>query len=184
MTNDGQHPVNNDTLICPKHDLYNITPDTNATTSSVNQEISTFDKVWNLYSTVPVILGICMFPLLNFRSATFFTKFNSLGSHNLCDIEELKVIVFFFFCVGTMSAMYLLIFVAAKCFTWGINIPDWAVEFDMKSTFVALSGMLSLSFFIHNIIISIMKNNRHPENNVRKFKFLILFITFLSFLSG
>lgn len=68
--------TNNGTL-CPKQDAINASINNyiigNAT------EISTFESVWNLYTTVPVFLGIVMFPLLNFKSATFFTKFNSLG---------------------------------------------------------------------------------------------------------
>lgn len=118
-----------------------------------------YNKVWDLYSTVPIFLAIVMFPMLNFKSATFFTKFNSLG---------------------TFSVLYILIFVAIKSFSWGINIPDWSAEFSIKPTFCALSGMLSLSYFIHNIIISIMRNNRHQENNVndtfvRFYRFLIYF---------
>lgn len=41
--------------------------------------VSSFEQFWDLYSTVPVILGVIMFPLLNFKSPTFFTKFNSFG---------------------------------------------------------------------------------------------------------
>jgi sodium-coupled neutral amino acid transporter 9 len=71
-----------------------------------------------------------------------------------------------FLIAGTFSVLYLIVFVAAKARTWGINMPDWNVEFYMKPTFCALSGMLSLSYFIHNIIISVMRNNRHQEHNV------------------
>lgn len=55
---------------------------------------------------------------------------------------------------------------AVKAFGWGINMGDWTEELSIKPTFTALSGMLSLSYFIHNIIISIMKNNKHQEHNV------------------
>lgn len=43
----------------------------------------TFDAlgpVWDLHKTVPIFLAIIIFPLLNFNSTTFFTKFNSLGN--------------------------------------------------------------------------------------------------------
>ena len=40
---------------------------------------SNFDKIWDQFSTVPLFLIIIMFPLINLKSATFFTKFNALG---------------------------------------------------------------------------------------------------------
>jgi hypothetical protein len=54
---------------------------------------------------------------------------------------------------------------------WGINInlddatsPEYVPMY--KSTFCSLSGMLALGLFIHNAIITIVSNNRYPENNV------------------
>lgn len=44
----------------------------------------TFDALgpmWDLRNTVPGFLAILIFPLLNFNSTTFFTKFNSLGEY-------------------------------------------------------------------------------------------------------
>lgn len=38
-----------------------------------------FDRWWNLRATVPFYLVFALFPLLNFQSPTFFTKFNVLG---------------------------------------------------------------------------------------------------------
>lgn len=43
-----------------------------------------------------------------------------------------------------------------------------------KPSFFAASGMLPLSLFIHNIIITLMRNNRNQEHNVRN-KLLIIF---------
>lgn len=70
------------------------------------------------------------------------------------------------FFAGTLSVLYLIIFVGAKASSWGVNIPNWGAEFYIKPTFCALSGMLSLSYFIHNIIVSIMRNNNKQEHNV------------------
>jgi sodium-coupled neutral amino acid transporter 9 len=150
VLNMGDAPVSNATVVCPKNETVNLT---RADTTSGY----TFNKIWDLYSTVPVILGLIMFPMLNWRSITFFTKFNSMG---------------------TVSVLYLIIFVAAKASTWGINMPDWNVEFYMKPTFCALSGMLSLSYFIHNIIISVMRNNRHQEHNGRDLSIAFGLVTF------
>jgi sodium-coupled neutral amino acid transporter 9 len=54
---------------------------------------------------------------------------------------------------------------------WGINVnfddvasPEYVPMY--KSTFCSLSGMLALGLFIHNAIITIVSNNRYPENNV------------------
>ena len=35
-----------------------------------------------------------------------------------------------------------------------------------KDSFPSLSGMMALGLFIHNAIITIMKNNKYQENNV------------------
>nr|CAD7428326.1 unnamed protein product [Timema monikensis] len=122
---------------------------------------STYENLWNLHTTVPLFLVLIIVPLVNFKSATFFTKFNSLG---------------------TLSAMYLLIFVFVKSAQWGININysdvtdiNYAPQF--LPSFPALSGMLALSFFIHNIIITIMRNNRHHKNNGRDLSIAYLLVT-------
>lgn len=65
-----------------------------------------------------------------------------------------------------MSIGYLIVFVLVKSFGWGINIQNWATEFYIKPSFFALSGMLSLSYFIHNIIISVMRHNKEQKHNV------------------
>lgn len=135
-------------VLCPKN--WNMTNFTESLKAENEEPIPIspfFAEIWDLNSTVPVVLAFLMFPLLNFKSPTFFTKFNSLG---------------------TLSVMYIMVFVASKALGWGVNMPpDWSVELKLKPTFCALSGMLSLSYFIHNIIISIMKNNRCQEHNVR-----------------
>ena len=75
---------------------------------------------------------------------------------------------------GTLSVMYIILFVLVKSSSFGINVnlsDVTSINFIplFKSTFPALSGMAALSFFIHNIIITIMRNNRHQENNVSIF---------------
>ena len=41
---------------------------------------STFDNIWDLQGTCPFWLLLLIFPLINLKSATFFTKFNVLGT--------------------------------------------------------------------------------------------------------
>jgi len=67
--------------------------------------------------------------------------------------------------------MYLLLFVLIKAFSWGINVDFYDVNSvsytaNFSWSYPALSGMLALAIFIHNIIITIMRNNRHQDKNV------------------
>jgi sodium-coupled neutral amino acid transporter 9 len=117
--------------------------------------------VWGLTTTVPIFIIVIIGPLINFRSVTFFTKFNSLG---------------------TLSVVYILLFVTVKSASFGINVDFTnvtSIHFTpfFKITFPALSGMAALSFFIHNIIITIMRNNRHQENNTRDLSVAYLLVT-------
>lgn len=111
---------------------------------------TTFYKVWQLRRTVPWFLVILVFPILNFESPTFFTKFNGLG---------------------TVSVFYLLVFVSAKVVQCGVHIDISPNNLDgvelFKSTFPSLTGTLALSYFIHNCIVTILKNQKNPKNNVR-----------------
>lgn len=69
---------------------------------------------------------------------------------------------------GTVAIVYLVVFVLVKSAYWGINMDKtaWQESWMLRSTFPVLSGMLSLSFFIHNIIITIMQSNRNQKKNV------------------
>lgn len=65
-----------------------------------------------------------------------------------------------------------MIFVLVKGIFWGVNIPDWNEElFYWRPNMTALTGILAMSYFIHNIIICIMKSNKQQEKNV---SFLVL----------
>ncbi|XP_070154549.1 neutral amino acid transporter 9 isoform X2 [Polyergus mexicanus] len=128
----------------------------------------TFDALgpaWDLRNTVPGFLAILIFPLLNFNSTTFFTKFNSLG---------------------TVSIIYLVIFILIKSTSWGINMDqtEWATSWIIRPTFPALTGMLAMSFFIHNIIISIMKNNRNQNKNGRDLTIAYILVTLTYIIVG
>ncbi|XP_071838469.1 neutral amino acid transporter 9-like isoform X1 [Apostichopus japonicus] len=121
------------------------------TESSVNATSDVFDKVWSKTHTVPFFLLLFIAPLINFKSPTFFTKFNALG---------------------TLSVAFLLIFITIKASEWGINI-DFANQDAVSYVslfswrFPAFSGLLSLSYFIHNAVASIMRAQRHPQHNAR-----------------
>ncbi|KAJ1349136.1 hypothetical protein KIN20_004590 [Parelaphostrongylus tenuis] len=110
-----------------------------------------FDGLWQLRGTVPIYLAILTFPLMNFKSPTFFTKFNVLG---------------------TLSVFYLLVFTSSKLYECGFNMnffnPNsihYAKPFSWR--FPALTGTMTLSYFIHNAVLTILRNQNNPENNTR-----------------
>lgn len=110
-----------------------------------------FYKYWDKQATVPFFLVIIVFPLMNIKSPTFFTKFNALG---------------------TFSVLYVIVFTIYKCAAWGINVDFSDSESShnveqIKTSFPALSGTLTLAFFIHNCILSITRYQKHPKNNDR-----------------
>lgn len=101
--------------------------------------------------TMPLVLVFLLFPVINLKSPSFFFKFNALG---------------------TVSVFYLIVYIFVKAANWGVNI-DFSDQTNLfysplfKTTFPALTGVLCLSFFIHNCVISMMRNQKNPENNKR-----------------
>ncbi|XP_078033513.1 neutral amino acid transporter 9 [Augochlora pura] len=146
-------------ILCPKKMSNN--------TNTVDHEYtySSIGPLWDLYKTVPIFLGLLIFPILNFNSPTFFTKFNSLG---------------------TVSIIYLIVFVLMKSISWGVNMEqsDWDISWKLKISFPALSGMLAMSFFIHNIIITIMQNNYDQRKNGRDLSFAYFLVTLTYIIVG
>jgi len=120
-------------------------------TDVINEWGVSFDKVWGQFTTVPLFLILVLFPLVNLKSATFFTKFNSLG---------------------TISILFIAISVLYRCYEWGLHAEfkdDTSEEYVAlyRDSFPSLTGILALGLFIHNAIITIMSNNKNPENNGR-----------------
>ncbi|VVC32521.1 Amino acid transporter, transmembrane domain [Cinara cedri] len=158
--NTGAFEFNTTNLICPNNASFSND------TLIKSESLTLYQKIWDLNTTVPIFLVIIVAPLLNFRSATFFTKFNSLG---------------------TLSVLYLFLFVVIKSYSWGINLsaPTIGGSTDFsefyKNTFPATSGMLTLSLFIHNIIITIMRNNENQKHNGRDLTiaFILVLLTYI-----
>lgn len=132
--------------ICPNSK--NHTPDTPMTNHTHD---ATFQTYWDEQKTVPLILIAVLFPLINFKSPTFFTKFNALG---------------------TVSVTYLVCFAMKNAISWGIHLdfhdtssPIYVHEF--KLTFPALTGISALAYFVQNCVLSVTRTQKNPENNVR-----------------
>ncbi|XP_042611238.1 sodium-coupled neutral amino acid transporter 9 [Cyprinus carpio] len=156
-----------DRVICP---YPNLDPDGDSSTLqyyvSENGTGPVFDRWWSKTHTIPFYLIILLLPLLNFRSASFFARFTFLG---------------------TLSVVYLIFLVTYKAIRLGFHLDfhwfDSSTFFlpEFRSLFPQLSGVLTLAFFIHNCIITLMKNNKHQENNVRDLSlaYLLVGLTYL-----
>lgn len=103
-----------------------------------------------------------VYPVLNLKDITFFTKINSMGA------------------VSILFMMFFVVFNAAVFpMSNDVSLPQektpmpfGGLQLDTHTVWAApgvfsLLGVLSLSFFIHNSVLSIMRNARRPENNVR-----------------
>ncbi|GIY70800.1 sodium-coupled neutral amino acid transporter 9 homolog [Caerostris darwini] len=133
--------------------------------SSGNSTSDSFYYFWSMDRFIPLYIAAVFMPLVNLKSPTFFSKLNALG---------------------TLSVIYLIIFIIIKGAKWGIHFntvdPTSISYVDLfKNTFPVLVGTLSLSFFIHNCVLSIMRNQKKPENNPRDLAiaYVLVGITYL-----
>uniref|UniRef100_A0A3B5MNT3 Neutral amino acid transporter 9 n=1 Tax=Xiphophorus couchianus TaxID=32473 RepID=A0A3B5MNT3_9TELE len=122
---------------------------------------SSFDHYWSKTGTIPLYLIILLLPLLCFRSASFFARFT-------------------FF--GTISVIYLIVLVTIKASRLGFHLefhwfdPSKFYVPEFRLFFPQLTGVLTLAFFIHNCIITLMKSNKNQENNVRDLSLAYLLV--------
>lgn len=157
-------PGTNDSnpVICPSASSSNH-PDNGSMIFYANDTgLQQFEKWWNKSKTVPFYLIGLLLPLLNFKSPSFFSKFNILG---------------------TVSVLYLIFLVTFKAFHLGFHLEfHWLLptEFfvpEIRFQFPQLTGVLTLAFFIHNCIITLLKNNKNQENNVRDLSIAYMLVT-------
>ncbi|XP_051906057.1 sodium-coupled neutral amino acid transporter 9 [Hippocampus zosterae] len=160
-----------DRVICPYPSTdsgRNHTFNTHYISSSGNDtfDVHSFQHWWSKTNTVPFFLVVLLLPLLCFRSASFFARFTFLG---------------------TISVIYLIVLVTIKAARLGFHLEfHWfdTTNFyvpELRLLFPQLTGVLTLAFFIHNCIITLMKNNKHQENNVRDLSvaYLLVGLTYL-----
>lgn len=157
-----------ETVVCPYPDL---NPDSNNSVDLPHVHFNSsdtelFDHFWSKTNTIPFYLILLLLPLLNFRSASFFARFTFLG---------------------TISVVYLIILVTTKAIRLGFHLEfHWFDSTELflpefRLLFPQLTGVLTLAFFIHNCIITLMKNNKNQENNVRDLSvaYLLVGLTYL-----
>ncbi|XP_047426117.1 sodium-coupled neutral amino acid transporter 9 [Mugil cephalus] len=127
---------------------------------------SSFEHYWNKTGTIPLYLILLLLPLLCFRSASFFARFTFLG---------------------TISVVYLIVLVTVKTAHLGFHLEFHWIEStqffvpEFRKFFPQLTGVLTLAFFIHNCIITLMKSNKNQEKNVRDLSvaYLLVGVTYL-----
>uniref|UniRef100_A0A3P8WVA6 Neutral amino acid transporter 9 n=1 Tax=Cynoglossus semilaevis TaxID=244447 RepID=A0A3P8WVA6_CYNSE len=173
-TSDLEYGTNgSEKVICP---YPNIEPGGNGSItmsplfiSSVGNETldsTSFGHWWSKTNTIPLYLIVLLLPLLCFRSASFFARFTFLG---------------------TISVIYLIVLVTIKSVRLGFHLEfhwfDTSTFFvpELRLLFPQLTGVLTLAFFIHNCIITLMKSNKNQENNVRDLSvaYLLVGLTYL-----
>nr|XP_020040385.1 sodium-coupled neutral amino acid transporter 9 isoform X2 [Castor canadensis]XP_020040386.1 sodium-coupled neutral amino acid transporter 9 isoform X2 [Castor canadensis] len=136
---------NSNLVICPSADSGGHPDNSSMIFYTNDTEVQQFEKWWNKSKTVPFYLIGLLLPLLNFKSPSFFSKFNILG---------------------TVSVLYLIFLVTLKAIRLGFHLEfHWftTTEFfvpEIRFQFPQLTGVLTLAFFIHNCIITLLKNTR------------------------
>ncbi|KFO53850.1 Putative sodium-coupled neutral amino acid transporter 9, partial [Corvus brachyrhynchos] len=140
-------------VICPSAASGHLPQNRSVMFSSGNRTgFELFEEWWDKSQTVPFYLIAVLLPLLNLKSPSFFAKFNVLG---------------------TVSVVYLVFMVTVKAAHLGIHLEfNWFTENEFfvpefRILFPQLTGVLTLAFFIHNCVITLLQNNRNQENNVR-----------------
>ncbi|XP_035996568.1 sodium-coupled neutral amino acid transporter 9 isoform X2 [Fundulus heteroclitus] len=83
---------------------------------------------------------------------------------------------------GTISVIYLIVLVTIKAARLGFHLefhwfePSQFYVPDFRLLFPQLTGVLTLAFFIHNCIITLMKSNKNQEHNVRDLSLAYLLV--------
>ncbi|XP_074473415.1 neutral amino acid transporter 9 [Sebastes fasciatus] len=158
-------------VICPYPNTdpggnYTVTTLYLVSSGNTTSDVGSFEHWWSKTNTVPLYLIILLLPLLCFRSASFFARFTFLG---------------------TISVVYLIVLVTIKAVRLGFHLQfHWfdTTQFyvpEFRLLFPQFTGVLTLAFFIHNCIITLMKSNKHQENNVRDLSvaYLLVGMTYL-----
>jgi len=98
---------------------------------------------WNDKVT-PLLVLLVMFPICNMKKFGIIVTINSLG---------------------VISIMYTVAFIFAQCtFEQGLDVHEVR---QVNSGAFILAGLLSISFYIHGMVLPIIKSAKNPQNNVR-----------------
>jgi len=126
-----------------------------------------FSAFFHVNKSIPiyllVILGLCCI-----RDSSFFNRFSALG---------------------TVTVFLIFFAVVYKAVGWGMNV-DFGLDsagnmdyvktgFDKKGA-VVLPGILSMAYFIHSAVTTLMKDNKNQEQNKRDLgiAYVLVFLTY------
>eukprot|EP01121_Diplochlamys_sp_Union-15-3_P012982 TRINITY_DN3960_c0_g2_i2.p1 TRINITY_DN3960_c0_g2~~TRINITY_DN3960_c0_g2_i2.p1 ORF type:complete len:358 (-),score=26.03 TRINITY_DN3960_c0_g2_i2:23-1066(-) len=99
-------------------------------------------QIWTKGFSAAIVIAV-VFPIANLKSFSILVKFNS---------------------VGILCIALIVIFILVSSFKHGLkfdNVPLY------NTGFIHLAGLLNVSFFIHNCVVAIMKDQENPKKNVR-----------------
>ncbi|GAV00073.1 hypothetical protein RvY_10974 [Ramazzottius varieornatus] len=106
-----------------------------------------FYQYWNDRLTVPFYLVFLLLPVICLQRPTFFTKLSSFG---------------------IVAVIFMITFVTTKIWTWGFHATSATPNFTLaRGHFPALTGTLSMGFFIHNCILSMTAHHQQPQKKTR-----------------
>merc|ERR1712063_245228 len=103
---------------------------------------------WNEKVT-PIIVFVVMFPICNMKNFGIIVTINSLG---------------------VISIAYTVVFIVLQCtFEQGLEFKNSEGDVipQINDGLFVLAGLLSISFYIHGMILPIIKSAKNPQNNVR-----------------
>jgi amino acid permease len=140
---------------------------------------SDFTPTFSHFSSIycGIILGIVLFPLLIMKKVNFLIKINSYG------VYFVSILIGFVFYQGIHS-----LFTQKFDFEYieNKNAPDTQVRhlYLFGENPSMLAGALTMGYFSHSFVLSMMQNNEKQENNKRDLFFGYCLVCFTYVLIG
>jgi sodium-coupled neutral amino acid transporter 9 len=113
---------------------------------------------------------VILYPIVSKKDISLFIKVNSYGVIFIC------ITVVFILSYGFYSFTDTNFIISNADNDYESNVRNISL---FRNKFSSLAGMMSLGYFLHNISLSIVRENRYPENNQRDL-FMGYFLVFLS----
>jgi hypothetical protein len=143
----------------------------------VNIDPSNFNPTFSQFSSIycGIILGIVLFPLLIMKKINFLIKINSYG------VYFVSILIGFVFYQGIHS-----IFTSKFDFEYIENKDSTKTEVRHLYLFgenpSMLAGALTMGYFSHSFVLSMMQSNEKQENNKRDlfFGYCLVCLTYTS----
>ena len=128
-----------------------------------------FDRFSLFYTCIA--LTIILYPIVSKKDLSVFIKLNTFGVLFVC------VILFFIFAYGFYSFTNTKFRISNESNNFESNERNISL---FKTSFNSLAGMMTLGYYLHGIALSIVKETKNPEKNIRDV-FIGYFMVFLSY---